>query len=113
MQTAHAPISLRIYRLPNGKYPFTEWAEDLRDETFRGLLAARLDRVRLGNLGDYKPLSSDLYELRFHRSPGYRVYFGDSKNGAVVLLLGGTKNNQDRDIEKARKYWEEFKGRQP
>lgn len=113
LQVDDTPIALRTYRLPNGKFPFTEWAENLRDNVFRALLYARLDRVRFGNFGDCISLSSGLYELRFHRSPGYRVYFGDLTPDMIVLLLGGIKNTQNRDVEKARNYWEDFKGRQP
>lgn len=74
----------------------------------RGILA-RLARVRLGNLGDCKPVGEGVSELRVDYGPGYRVYFGQKGRTLVVLLCGGDKRTQDRDIRLAKLYWREFK----
>lgn len=65
----------------------------------------------LGNYGDCKILkgTSGIYELRIDCGPGYRIYFGKDSNTIVVLLVGGDKKNQDKDIEKVKKYWLDYK----
>ena len=70
---------------------------------------ARLDRLEVGNYGDYKSLEKGVYELRLQFGAGYRVYFGESGNAIVVLLLGGDKGSQASDIKKAIVYWTEYK----
>ena len=62
----------------------------------------------LGNLGDYKPLGDGVYELRIKAGPGYRVYFGILGNSVILLLCGGDKGSQDRDILKAKEYWSRY-----
>lgn len=89
-----------------GKEPFTEWLHSL-DKVAQTVIRARLVRVRLGNFGDCKPIKGvvGIWELRIVYGPGYRVYFGKIDNEFVVLLLGGDKGSQKRDIAKAEKYW--------
>lgn len=70
---------------------------------------ARLARVRQGNLGDCKSVGEGVSELRVDYGPGYRVYFGQKGRTLVVLLCGGDKRTQDRDIPLAKQYWREFK----
>lgn len=74
-------------------------------------MRARINRLRLGNLGDCRHLGEGIYELRIHLDPGYRVYFGDVDGENIVLLCGGTKRTQRRDIEKAQEYWRELRSR--
>ncbi|MYE88885.1 type II toxin-antitoxin system RelE/ParE family toxin [Candidatus Poribacteria bacterium] len=69
------------------------------------------NRLHLGNFGDYKRLTTDLYELRIHYGPGYRVYLGVADRVIVILLCGGSKKTQRRDIQKAKEYWEELRRR--
>ena len=64
--------------------------------------------MRQGNPGDCRRVNKDLYELRIHYGPGYRVYFGLLHNNLVILLGGGAKRTQQRDITKAQDYWNEF-----
>ena len=65
--------------------------------------------MRLGNFGDCKPLESEkgLFELRMHMSPGFRIYFGKRGKKVVILLCGGDKGSQKRDISRAKKYWDD------
>lgn len=95
---------LEQYQTPTGKIPFREWLLALNDITTRARVRARLDRVQLGNYGDYKALSSDLFELRLHFGPGYRIYFGEQGDHLILLLCGGDKNSQKRDIKIAGEY---------
>lgn len=71
------PRKLRTYVLPDGGIPFQEWLSELKVKKARATILARIDRLRLGNFGDYKRLTEDLYELRIHLRPGYRVYFAE------------------------------------
>ena len=71
-------------------------------------LCARLNRIRLGNFGDCKSVGSGVEELRIDFGPGYRVYYGRDGVLVVILLCGGSKRAQDRDILKAKGYWGKY-----
>jgi putative addiction module killer protein len=81
---------------------FSAWLSGLRDPKSKARIVARIESARLGNLGDVKSLGGGLSEMRVHFGPGYRLYF--SRTGKIVLLLlsGGDKSTQKRDIERAR-----------
>ena len=64
-----------VYRSSSGKEPFTDWLASIRDNTTRGRIEKRMDRVEEGNLGDRRRLGTNLYELRFKPGPGHRIYF--------------------------------------
>jgi len=72
----------------------------------------RLNRIRLGNFGDCKSLGEGVMELRIDHGPGYRVYFGQVDRRIVLLLCGGDKSPQGRDMEKARGYWAGYRRRE-
>ncbi len=82
---------------------FSGWLQALRDSQARARIAARLRRLAFGNPGDVKPVGEGVSELRIHYGPGYRVYY--IQRGAVLILLlcGGDKNTQSRDIETAKR----------
>jgi len=102
-------INVQIYRAKNGKSPFSDWLKKL-GKTTQAIIDARIARVRAGNFGDSKHIknSKGLFELRIDLGPGYRVYYGLHGNDLVILLCGGDKTSQDRDIEKAKTYWIEY-----
>jgi putative addiction module killer protein len=102
-----------IYRTGTSREPYTDWEISL-DRQVRTRIDARLARIRLtGNLGDFKSVSDGVYELRFDFGPGYRVYFGFDKveNKLIILLAGGSKRNQPKDIAKAKEYWRDYLSR--
>ncbi|MBD3183410.1 type II toxin-antitoxin system RelE/ParE family toxin [Candidatus Poribacteria bacterium] len=105
------PRIIRNYVTPEGREPFEDWLDSLKDKKTQALVLERLNRIRLGNPGDCKHLDKGLYELRVHYGPGYRIYFGDLDGVIVILLCGGTKSSQNRDIKRAREYWQELKER--
>jgi putative addiction module killer protein len=80
----------------------------LRDVRAVGIVRARLNRIRLGNFGDCKSVGGGVEELRIDFGPGYRVYYGREGSVVVVLLCGGDKRSQVRDILTAQKYWKEY-----
>ena len=80
---------------------FDHWYDGLRDRQGRARIAARLRRVELGNFGDVKPLGSGVSELRIDYGPGYRVYLTQRGLEVVILLAGGDKRTQSKDIEAA------------
>lgn len=81
---------------------FENWFNGLRDQTIKNRLLARLSRVENGNFGDYKTIEGQLLELRMTFGGGLRVYFVIRGGRIILLLQGGDKSSQDRDIEKAR-----------
>lgn len=79
-----------------------EWLENLRDRKAAAKIAARLARLELGNFGDAEPVGEGVTELRIHFGPGYRVYVVQRGEVLVVVLCGGDKSSQDRDIKRAK-----------
>jgi putative addiction module killer protein len=105
------PIELLEYLTVNGRNPFREWLEGLGDRQIRAKIRVRLNRIRLGNFGDCKSVGAGISELRIPHGPGYRVYFGRRGKTVVILLYGGDKRTQSRDIALAQTYWDEYLGR--
>lgn len=80
---------------------YSEWFADLRDRRARARINARIRRLSLGNPGDVKPIGEGVSELRIDFGPGYRVYFTQKGRKVVILLAGGDKRTQERDIQTA------------
>lgn len=80
---------------------FSAWLERLKDRSARARIQVRLDRLALGLVGDVKPVGGGVSELRVDYGPGYRVYFKQQGRELVLLLIGGDKRTQSRDIERA------------
>lgn len=100
-------IELRVYTTTTGKAPFDEWVLSL-DRSTRVSITARLGRLQNGNFGDAKSVGGGVFELRLDFGPGYRVYFGKEGTAVVVLLGGGDKSDQARDIAKAKERWNSY-----
>jgi putative addiction module killer protein len=94
-----------------GRPPFREWLIALKDVQVRSRIRVRLNRIRLGNLGDCKSVGDGVFEIRMNFGPGYRVYFGHEGQSVIILLCGGDKKSQGKDILLAKRYWASFKSR--
>lgn len=81
---------------------FRKWERKLKDQKARAMIAARLFRLANGLAGDVAPVGQGISELRIHYGPGYRIYFQQRGDEIIILLCGGDKSTQDRDIEKAK-----------
>jgi len=104
----NSEIIVRTYVTADGAEPFADWLTRLKDLNAIAAVDKRIARVRLGNLGDHKHIDGGVYELRIHHGPGYRVYFGKEEQAIVILLCGGDKGSQQRDIVKAKRYWTDY-----
>jgi putative addiction module killer protein len=100
-------IVVREYVDQHGSSPFRAWLRQL-DISVRARIQARILRFETGNLGDHKLLGDGVWEARLPFGPGYRVYFGKSGRTLVLLLLGGDKRSQAKDIERAKAYWANY-----
>ena len=80
---------------------YSRWFEELRDRQARARINIRIRRLSLGNFGDVKPVGEGVSELRIEYGPGYRVYFAQRGRALVVLLAGGDKHSQEKDIKRA------------
>lgn len=101
-------LEIQIYTTDDGHAPFREWVEGLTDGRARAQIVVRLNRVRLGNLGDHRGVGQGVSELRIPHGPGYRVYFGRLGNTLVIILCGGDKSSQARDVALAQRYWKDY-----
>ena len=98
-----APLrNIQVYRAPNGKEPFNEWLKSIRYPTTRARIRAQLARLRVGNFGNVKFVGVGVFELRLHFGAGYWTYFSEIRNTIILLLCGGDKSSQTRDIERAK-----------
>jgi putative addiction module killer protein len=92
---------------------FRKWRLRLKDARTRAVIASRLDRLAFGNWGDVKPVGKGISELRIDYGPGWRIYFQQRGDSLIVLLCGGNKGSQARDIETAKRLaaeWRESNG---
>lgn len=101
---------LVYYVAENGKIPYREWFESLSDSKAQAIIDARLARLRLGNFGTCEPVGPGIFELKIDYGPGYRVYFGKAAGKIVLLLCGGDKSTQRKDIQIAHRHWQHYRG---
>lgn len=101
--------TLRYLETDDGKVPVREWLLGL-DRAIRARVEARLGRIRDGNLGDYRDLGGGVHELRMAFGPGYRIYFALQGREIIILLCGGDKGTQQKDVDRARRLYEEMRG---
>nr|WP_316188906.1 type II toxin-antitoxin system RelE/ParE family toxin [Bradyrhizobium sp. SZCCHNS1054] len=101
-------MEIRYYVSANGNEPFADWFADL-DAVPRAKVTRAIARLEQGNLSSVKTVGEGVLEYRIDSGPGYRVYFGRDGDKLIILLTGGTKKRQQRDIETARVYWQEYK----
>jgi putative addiction module killer protein len=105
-------LELRYYLASDGGSPFENWFTGL-DAAAAAKVTVALARLEQGNLSNVKAVGEGVLEYRIHWGPGYRVYFGRDGELLVILLTGGTKQRQQRDIETAKVSWADYKRRRP
>ena len=98
---------IQYYEAEDGSRPFLEWFEGL-DPAVQNRVATAVARFELDNFGDSKGVGEGVMERRLTFGPGYRVYYGREAGRVVILLTGGTKKRQQRDIERAKRLWFEY-----
>lgn len=103
------PRVIQRYVTPDNTVPFDEWFFALRDIKAQTIINKRLNRVSLGNLGNYRSVGEGVCELKIDYGPGYRIYFGQIETIIVLLLCGGDKSTQNQDIQTAIEYWKKYR----
>jgi putative addiction module killer protein len=103
-------VEVVSYTDESGDNAFDDWLASLDNQAFNKVFAAVV-RMQQGNFGDTRSVGDGVLERRVHAGPGYRVYFGRDGAQLVLLLAGGTKRGQDRDIAAAKLLWREYKQR--
>ena len=88
---------------------FDTWFRKLKDRSAKARILLRLQRVESGNLGDVSSVGDGIEEFRIHYGPGYRIYFKRYEDRLILLLIGGNKGTQDKDIRQAKMIWEKYK----
>jgi len=102
-------VTVREYETAEGKIPFRDWLATL-DRATRARVQARVVRFETGNLGDHRGVGGGVQEARVMFGPGYRICFGQDGSRLVLLLVGGTKGTQAKDIRRAQEYWRDYLG---
>lgn len=105
------PFTIEYHITDNNRKPFKEWLDGLKDIAARSKIRIRLDRVRLGNLGNNRSIGDGVCELKVDYGPGYRVYYALDGKAILLLLLGGDKSTQDKDIALAKEFLADHKRR--
>ena len=105
-------IEIELYETFFGRCPFDDWFESIRETLTRSKILIRLDRLKMGNFGDCKSIGDGVSELRIYYGPGLRVYYSRVGTKVLLLLCGGDKGSQTKDIDKAKEYWKEYQSRE-
>lgn len=100
---------IQYYQTENGRKPVVEWLKKLKDRVTRSRIDRHLERLQEGYYGDYKTVDKKLWELRLNFGPGYRIYFTEHDGDIILLLCGGDKSTQTKDIATAKVYLENLK----
>nr|VFK46950.1 MAG: putative addiction module killer protein [Candidatus Kentron sp. TC]VFK51082.1 MAG: putative addiction module killer protein [Candidatus Kentron sp. TC]VFK62097.1 MAG: putative addiction module killer protein [Candidatus Kentron sp. TC] len=103
--------SINEYTDEKGKSPYADWLRGLRDIRAKAKIIMQVDKMEVGLFGDVGPIGEGLSELRIHYGPGYRVYYGKKRQRLYLLLCGGDKSTQSKDVRKAKAYWKDHKRR--
>jgi putative addiction module killer protein len=102
---------ITIYETKDGECPFKKWLKSLNDKTTIARIDTRIARVEQGNFGDFKSVGNGIMELRLDFGSGYRIYYGLDGEKVVILLIGGDKSTQRKDIRLAQVFWNDYLGR--
>src|SRR5688572_29330565 len=103
---------VQYYQTETKQVPFRKWFDNLRDKRAKVDIQNRIEQAVLGNLGNHKSVGQGVIELRIMKpGPGYRIYAGLRGNELIIILCGGDKSTQHKDIAKAIEYWNDYKRR--
>lgn len=106
---------IRVYKTADGREPFTKWMAALKNEKVRRAVLMRVDRLSLGNPGDWRAIKTSgaegLREMRLQLEGGYRLFLAEDGPVIIVLLCGGSKTTQNRDIHRAVEYLNDYRSR--
>ena len=105
------PFEVHVYSTPEGEVPLTQWHQAMKNPVMKLKVAARLERIGLGNLGDWKALTDHAPLIELRDASGYRLYCV-RRGQELIILCGGLKADQTKDIGKALKYWHDYEQRQ-
>lgn len=97
-----------MFQIKKTEY-FSKWHDKLKDARVLAKVSLRIEQTKLGNFGDFKFIGDGIYEMRIHYGPGYRIYYTKEDEVVVLLLVGGDKSTQQKDIEKAKELKNEKK----
>jgi putative addiction module killer protein len=104
-------FELIVYQQATGQRPFEKWLTGLRDKEARARIVKRMRQIQKGTLGDWKPVGEGVLEIRIDVGAGYRIYCGRHGDTLVILLCGGDKASQAKDIERSREFWADWRAR--
>lgn len=105
------PKEIELYASADGKVPFDVWLESVADRKTRAVIDARLARVRVGLIGDVNDIGGGVHELRIDFGAGYRIYFANIGRASILLLCGGDKSTQRKDVRMAKTLWFDYQAR--
>ena len=105
------PYEVEMYEAANGEVPYEKWLKGVKDHTTRGRINAQIGKLRLGNRGRWDSVGDGVFELACDFGPGYRIYFGQVGPAIILLLCGGDKSTQVKDIADAKKYLRDYQAR--
>ena len=105
------PKRILHYQTAAGKIPYRDWLDSLADKRTKAQILNRIDRAQDGNLGKHRSIGGGAIELKIDFGPGYRLYMGQDGAELIILLCGGDKSTQDKDIRLAQDYWQDYRRR--
>lgn len=109
VEKVKSAYEILIYETASGNEPFNEWLDSL-DNSVKGKVIARVDRLKKGLFGNAKALKDGLYELKF-KNPAFRIYYAIVGKQVILLVSGGDKNQQSKDIKEAKEYIADYRSR--
>lgn len=102
------PREIFVFETADGRVPFRDWMTRIKGQPVYEKVVARLERIEEGNFGEHRPVGEGVSELVIDFGPGYRVYYGLDGRDIVILLAGGSKATQQKDIDAAKQYWRQY-----
>lgn len=102
------PQKILMFKDDAGHRPIIQWLDSFKDKKTQSIIVARINRLYSGILGDWREVGCGVYELRIHYGSGFRIYFAFLQKDIMILLRGGPKRLQKKDILKAQEHWRQF-----